>query len=165
MKKSDIQSQVVVMCGISGSGKTHFARQLEKEGYIRLSLDAIIWKKIGSELFSLSKEEQRKIFAECKLQLREQLSDLLESGKKIVVDATHCSRSARDELRKLCEMRNLKTSFVYCYADKEELWNRLSRRKGDGPDDLIVTQDELNDYWNGFELPQEDETDFIIFKN
>ena len=43
MKKFDIQNQVVIMCGISGAGKTQFALGLVEEGYIRLSTDVLIW--------------------------------------------------------------------------------------------------------------------------
>ena len=142
MKKSDIRNQAVIMCGISGSGKTHFAQQLEKEGYIRLSTDVLIWDKVGYRLFSLSKDEQKILFAECREKVRNQFENLLKSGQKIVVDATHCKRGARDEIRNLCARMGVNPLFVYCYADKDELWHRLSQRKGSGPDDLIVTEEE-----------------------
>lgn len=164
MKKFDVQSQAVIMCGISGSGKTHYARQLEEEGYIRLSSDALIWEKVGRDLFSLSKERQKQLFAECKIQLRDQLVNLLKEGKKVVVDATHCKRAVRDEIRNICSATAIEPLFIYCYADKEELWSRLSKRRGSGPDDLPVTSEELSDYWIGFERPQEDESDFINLK-
>ena len=31
--------KVIMMCGICGSGKTTYAKQKEKEGYVRLSID------------------------------------------------------------------------------------------------------------------------------
>jgi adenylate kinase family enzyme len=31
------------MCGVAGSGKTTFSQQLEKEGFVRLSIDEEIW--------------------------------------------------------------------------------------------------------------------------
>ena len=164
MKNFEVQSQAIIMCGISGSGKTHYAHQLEEEGYTRLSLDALIWEKAGAELFCMPKEDQKRLFAECRLEFRSQFIELLESDKKIVVDATHCKRSVRDEIRKICKERNIRPLFIYCYADKEELWNRLSKRKGTGPNDLIVTREELSEYWKGFERPQVDETDFIVLK-
>lgn len=162
MNKFDIDSEVVIMCGISGSGKSRFARLLENEGYKRLSTDVLIWDKTGAGLFSLPINEQKKIFAECRLKINNLLIDCLKSGKKVVVDATHCKRSARDEIRNICEKFQLSPKFVYCYAEKEELWNRLSKRKGTGPDDLIVTYESLTEYWEDFERPQEDETDFIF---
>ncbi|MCH5237284.1 MAG: ATP-binding protein [Muribaculaceae bacterium] len=162
MKMSEIKNQVVLMCGISGSGKTHYARQLEKEGFIRLSTDSLIWEKVGAKVFNLSKEKQKGLFAECKEQIRNQLNTLLKSGQKVVVDATHCKRSVRDEVRNLCAGMGTDPVFVFCCADKKELWHRLSQRKGSGPDDLIVTEEQLNNYWQSFEPPQEDENDFLF---
>lgn len=164
MKKSDLQNRAVIMCGISGSGKTYYARRLEKQGYIRLSADALIWEKAGKGLDNLSEEEKRHLFAECGCEVRKQLYLLLKSGEKVVVDATHCKRSARDEIRIICREVKVEPVFLFCEAGKEELWQRLSQRKGEGPDDLRVTSDELSDYWLGFERPQEDETDFITVK-
>ena len=164
MKKSDIKGQAIIMCGISGSGKTFHARNLENEGYIRLSVDALIWEKVGSQLFLLTKEEQKTLFSECRVLIYTKLLQLLREGKKVVVDATHCKRSVRDNIRKLCAEIAVKPTFLYCDASKEELWQRLSQRTGEGPDDLIVTIEELNDYWIGFERPAEEETDFIFLR-
>lgn len=164
MKKFDFYGQVVIMCGISGSGKTHFAKTLEDKGYIRLSSDKLIWERIGPELFNLSPSEQKLLFDQCKKQLLEQFDALIKAGEKVVLDATHCRRDARNKLRILCSNSNVQPVFVYCEAEEEELWQRLSQRKGEGPDDLIVTREQLSEYWKGFQRPEEDETDFIFLK-
>lgn len=164
MKKFDDNSQVVIMCGISGSGKTRFALQLEEKGFSRLSTDALIWEKVGDKLFGLSKEDQKKLFAESREEIFKQFRTCLTSGIKVVIDATHCKRIARDKIREVCENAGVAPVFVYCYADKEELKRRLSQRKGTAPDDLIVTEEELDNYWLGFERPQEGETDIIFCK-
>ena len=165
MNRADIQNQAIIMCGISGSGKTHYAKELEKEGFIRLSTDSLIWEKVGSQLYDLSQEEQKELFKECNQKVRKRLASLLKTGQKVVVDATHCKRSVRNELRNICTEFNVKPLFVYCYADKEELWRRLSLRKGDCADDLFVTKEQLNEYWEGFECPEEDEKDFIFVQS
>lgn len=164
MKKFDISNQVIIMCGISGAGKTKYALKLEEEGFTRLSTDVLIWQKVGAKLFSLPKEEQKRLFAECRDEIFMKFASLLKSGEKVVMDATHCKRKVRDEIRKICSELAIKPVFVYCYAEKDELWNRLSQRKGSGPDDLIVTEKEFHNYWIGFERPMEDETDFIFCK-
>ena len=150
------------MCGISGSGKTFHALRLTHEGYVRLSVDNLVWQKVGKNLFKLSQKEQKFLFDECKEEVRRQLKTLLQSGINVVVDATHCRRAARDEVRCICQKAGVKPVFAYCEAEEEELWNRLSQRGGTGPDDLIVTREELSRYWQGFERPQPDETDFIV---
>lgn len=165
MEKYDIRTQVVVMCGISGSGKTQFSLRLVEEGsFTRLSTDALIWEKAGNKLSILSKEEQKKLFADCQEEVFKQFRFLLEAGKKIVVDATHCKRKVRDRIRHECAEMGVNPVFIYCFAEKEELKRRLSQRKGLDPDDLIVTEDEFHNYWLGFERPEEDETDIIFRK-
>lgn len=162
MKKFDIQCQAIIMCGISGSGKTHFARQLEKEGFIRLSTDNLIWEKVGNRLYELSQEEQKELFKQCNQEVRNRLESLLKSGHKVVMDATNCKRAVRDELRNRCIKAHVKPVFIYCSAEKDELWRRLSLRKGNSAEDLLVTKEQFFEYWNGFERPQADETDFIF---
>ena len=162
MKKIDFQSRAIIMCGISGSGKTYYARELEKEGYLRLSTDTLIWEKTKGRLHELSNEEQKALFKQCNQEIRSRLRSLLQSKEKVVVDATHCKRAVRDEVRNICENAGVAPVFIYCSAEKEELWSRLCRRKGEGPDDLPVTEDQFSEYWNGFEHPQKDETDFIF---
>lgn len=165
MKKCDDRGRAVIMCGISGSGKTYHALRLEAEGYVRLSVDALVWDRVGKSLFELPGEKQKRLFDECKKEVRDKLVEHLKSGGKVVLDATNCRRSVRDDIRNLCEREGLKPLFVYCEADEEELWRRLSQRKGSGPDDLIVTRDELSRYYRGFERPHQDETDFTDIDN
>jgi septin family protein len=38
-ERDDFTPLVVMMCGVAGSGKTTFSQQLEKEGFVRLSID------------------------------------------------------------------------------------------------------------------------------
>ena len=35
------------MCGVAGSGKTTYAKLLETEGYVRLSIDEEVWARFG----------------------------------------------------------------------------------------------------------------------
>lgn len=46
-KRTSVASIVVMMCGVAGSGKTTFAKKLEKEGFARLSIDEDIWATHG----------------------------------------------------------------------------------------------------------------------
>ena len=164
MKKFDVIGQVVIMCGISGAGKTQYALGLVEEGYTRLSTDLLIWEKVGNKLPGLSKQEQKRLFSECREEVLKHFNFLLKTGAKVVVDATHCKRAVRDKIRKICCEAGVNPVFVYCHADKDELLRRLSQRKGKSPDDLLVTEEEFQNYWLGFERPQEDESDIIFYK-
>jgi dephospho-CoA kinase len=45
---------VVLMCGVAGSGKTTFAKLLERKGFARLSIDEEVWS--GSGRFGLDSD-------------------------------------------------------------------------------------------------------------
>uniref|UniRef100_UPI001CD78977 AAA family ATPase n=1 Tax=Enterococcus casseliflavus TaxID=37734 RepID=UPI001CD78977 len=39
--------EVLLMCGVSGAGKTTYSKQKEQEGYVRLAIDELIWEDYG----------------------------------------------------------------------------------------------------------------------
>ena len=50
---------VVMMCGLPGSGKSTYARVLERRGYTRLSIDEVVWARIGRDAVDLDPAEYR----------------------------------------------------------------------------------------------------------
>ena len=95
------EAQVVIMCGVSGSGKTFFARRLEQAGFCRISSDNIVWNKYGSDFIHFPLQRQKEIFMEAQHELVQQMVSLLDTGNKVVVDSTMCRRSKRDQMRAL----------------------------------------------------------------
>lgn len=53
--------KVIMMCGICGSGKTTYAKQKEKEGYVRLSIDEEMWKTYGRKGIDYPNEQYEKL--------------------------------------------------------------------------------------------------------
>lgn len=159
MPHSERRPKVVLMCGISGSGKTHHALRLESEGYVRVSVDAIVWRRHGPDFAALPSDELKQIFREGMAEAREETARLIDEGRDVVVDATMCKRAARDMMRRVCREHGVEPSVVCLRAPKELLWRRLSGRVGGSPDDLVVSREQLDRYCAGFEMPQPDETD------
>ena len=83
MNNDEIDSRVVLMCGISGSGKTHYSRQLENQGYRRLSIDEQIWSRHGSGFADLPPERRKEIFMDATAELFVRLGEMLENGEKV----------------------------------------------------------------------------------
>lgn len=134
---------VLFMCGISGSGKTRYALGLESQGYRRLSLDAYNTAGLGTA------------------ELDRDLEELIRRGVPVVVDSTMCKRARRDAVRELCRRCDARAEFVYLHAPLEVLRERLSHRRNSGPDDLIVSDAEVEFYYAHFEVPAADETDVL----
>lgn len=113
MLHSDIAARVVLMCGVSGSGKTFFSRKLEKNGYVRLSVDELLWELYGPMSHSVPLEEQRVMIAGAMLELKKLLADHLEAGERVVVDATFCKRAKRDSFVEFCRSNGAEPLFIY----------------------------------------------------
>lgn len=145
------------MCGVSGSGKTHFARALEGRGYTRLSPDALVWAEYGAEITRLPFEQQRPIFAEANRLLLERLGRLIDEGRPVVVDSTMCNRDKRDAARAVCAARGLNPLLIYLDTPLDILKERLAQRTGDGPDDQIVAVELLERFYINFDAPHTDE--------
>lgn len=145
--------QVIILCGISGSGKTYFSKLLEREGYFRLSLDEYIWSVYGSGFPSLPAVERKNIFVCAAKELDKLLAEYLRKGEKVVVDSTMCKVKKREETVRLCREFGAESLIVYLNPPLRVLKERLSRRLGHGPDDQIVSENELESYYDNFEPP------------
>ncbi len=160
MLLSDSLSRVVLMCGVSGSGKTFYARKLETEGYVRLSPDELVWRRYGREVSEMPPDRQRSLFADAQEEVAQKLLEHISLGHKVVVDSTLCRRAKRDHLRAICRERGVEPSLVYMKASLPVLRGRLSLRRGTGADDQIVADDLLMTYFSNFQTPGPDESFF-----
>lgn len=150
-------ASVVMMCGVSGSGKTFVASQLEAEGYERLSADKIIWDKYGDAYFSLSNADQHKIYMAAIDSVISAIPEKVNNGRRVVIDASMCKRKGRDFVRNLCSNIGAECITVYLSAPREILKERLNLRHGNGPDDQRVSEEELDRFLSNFETPGPDE--------
>lgn len=150
-------AQLVVMCGISGSGKTRFARELERCGYTRLSYDNAMWQRYGEAMSTMPLSEQRPAFEAVAAETAETLRRLLAEGRRVVLDSTMCRRTKRDEMRRVAKESGADLCLVWTDAPLEVLRERLSHRHGAGPDDLIVPEANLEMFYRNFERPAADE--------
>lgn len=155
-------ARVAVLSGVSGSGKTRAARELEAQGWTRLSADAIVWENIGEGYLTLTPEQQREAYMNAGAEMLTRLSALLREGRRVVLDSSMCRRSKRDAVRAICREARAECALFYLTAPREVLLQRLSRRHGTGPDDQIVPVADLDRFLNGFEVPDPDENATLI---
>lgn len=154
--------QVVLMCGVSGSGKTTFARILEKSGYLRLSVDELIWKRHGKRFADFDDVRRREIFMRCGEEIEMSVMKCIEDGCRIVLDSTMCKRKKRDRLREICGNYGIDPVFIYMKAPYEILRHRLDSRSGEDANDQIVDERLLDDYFAHFECPDDYERHITI---
>lgn len=151
------EADVVLVCGVSGSGKTHMARRLEAEGRVRLSSDALLWELCGDSFAEMPPQRRAELFASVGAMLDERLDAMLAAGSRVAVDAPLCKRAARDMLRRTCSRYGASCVTVFMDAPLPLLLERLAARRGSGPDDQTVSPAEAAAFFAGFERPDGDE--------
>ncbi|WP_371477392.1 AAA family ATPase [Kitasatospora sp. NBC_00315] len=150
-------STVVLMCGLPGAGKTTYAMDLVRRGFARLSIDEVVWQRLGqrdaglvleAEAFDRLKEVIRR-------EQRQELVELVLAGRDVVVDYSFWSRAARDDYKALIEHHGCHWELVHLKADRTTLERRLAVRSGvEGANAVTVDEALFNRYLATFEEPK-----------
>lgn len=148
-------SHVIMMCGVSGSGKTTYAKKMEEQGYIRLSIDEEMWEQFGmrgrdypvSQYDSLSKKAEQT--------LQERMIRYLRKGKDIVIDFSFWNKEKREFYRRLIEKEGATIELVYMKASKDVLAKRLKIRNQNihANSAYVITDEILDKYYDNFQEP------------
>ena len=155
---------VVMMCGVAGSGKTTFSQQLEKVGFVRLSIDEEIWATNGryGVDFSIDKIEEYKIAAESKL--HDYLIKLVHDKQQVVIDFSFWNREKREQYKQLIDKSGGKWKLIYLKVHPDDLRERIKiQNKRFDANAFPITEDTLNSYLRGFETPIGEEK--IVIEN
>ncbi|MBN9653415.1 ATP-binding protein [Halobacillus sp. GSS1] len=153
-ERNDLTPLVVMMCGVAGSGKTTFSQQLEKEGFVRLSIDEEIWAAKGRYGidFPIEKFEEYKKDAESKL--RNLLIKLIHDKQQVVIYFSFWDRIRRDQYKKIIEDSGGKWKLIYLKVHPDDLRERLKlRNKRFDANSFPISEELLTSYLKGFEIP------------
>ncbi|TLS36159.1 AAA family ATPase [Pseudalkalibacillus caeni] len=153
-EQNELTPLVVMMCGVAGSGKTTFSQQLEKEGFVRLSIDEEIWATNGRYGidFPIEKMEEYKKDAERKL--RNRLIKLIHDKQHVVIDFSFWDRVRRNQYKKLIEDTGGKWKLIYLKVHPDDLRERLKiRNKRFDANAFPISEEVLTSYLDGFEIP------------
>ncbi|AWB43738.1 phosphohydrolase [Paenibacillus sp. CAA11] len=136
-------NKIMMLSGIPGSGKTHYAKQLAKEARaVIVSTDAIRGELFGSEL------KQKDTYAVYDHAFQ-QIAKAAQAGRNVVFDATNTERS-----RRLQFLKRFSAFPVECHvldAPYELAAERISQRKRKIPERILLK------YARGFEFPVQGE--------
>jgi predicted kinase len=146
---------VVLMCGVAGSGKTTYAKRLEAEGFVRLSIDEEVWSRFGRFGVDYAPTEYAEHSAAAEEFLRDGLLSLIQDGRDVVVDFSFWQRGHRDLYKRLVEEAGARWRLVYLQVRPAELRRRLDERaiRFDANAAFPTSTDILESYLAGFEEP------------
>ena len=150
-------ARVVLMCGPAGSGKSTYARRLERSGFVRLSIDEAAWAA-GYREQPLA-EPVRLAFEQ---EVKDRLVALTEAGRDVVVDLSFWSRQSRDAYRALLAPTGVVPETVYLATPRHVALGRVAARDGATADDVQLDEATAALYFDHFEPPTPDEGPLTI---
>jgi predicted kinase len=147
--------EVVLTCGIAGSGKTTYAKQLEADGYVRLSVDEEIWRRFGRYGVEYQADQYAEHTETATAALRQQLLELIAQGRNVVIDSALWQRARREEYTTAVTRAGGRPRLVYLKADEALLRRRLHARseRFDANAAFPITDELLDHYLRVFEPP------------
>ena len=161
-ERNDLTPLVVMMCGVAGSGKTTFSQLLEKEGFVRLSLDEEIWATNGHWGIDFPMDKFEEYRKDAEIKLRNRLIKLIHNKQQVVIDFSFWDRVRRIQYKKLIEDSGGKWKLIYLKVHPNDLRERLKvRNKNFDANSFPISEELLTSYLNGFEVPK-GEGEFVI---
>jgi len=161
MEKANRQPLAHVIIGFIGSGKTTFAKKLEKEtGALRFTKDEWVIAVFGHdptiEGFETYDGRVSKLSLDVALYC-------LKAGNDVIIDQGFWVRSQRDEVREKIEKSGGKIQFYYVKNTHKTMKQRMSKRNQKPTADAFVISQEMYDgYKKYFEEPALEEKCIIV---
>ena len=115
---------LVLMCGLPGVGKTHFARRLAAEARLQI-IESDAARKALMVVPAYNAEENLRVFAAC----RRLMDELLNNGVPVLLDATNVTERDRAYSYTAAEGRGAEVVVVRVKAPESEVRRRLRRRE------------------------------------
>ncbi len=122
--QKDLGPKLVALCGLPGTGKSHFARELVKR-IPMLVLESDRLRKILVAKPKYTPGEHRRVFRVCYLLIDE----YLEKGKKVLLDATNLTEDFRQPIYYIAEKREARLVLVGFTAPQTLVRERLADRE------------------------------------
>ncbi|MGI5201352.1 AAA family ATPase [Spirillospora sp. CA-108201] len=145
---------VWLLVGLTGSGKTTFARHLEERGVVRLSVDEEVFRRHGRYGVDFHESRWFELADPVAEEVYRRLGELVKAGRGVVLDHGLWRRGDRDAAKKLVEAAGGRWRLIYLKVGRDELMRRLQlRNQRADANALLVTEPALEDFIARFDEP------------
>lgn len=146
--------EVLMLCGLTGSGKSTYAKKLISEGYVKLSIDESMYSEYGVADIDYPGEKYVELEKEVKNKLNSRLKELLMAGASVILDYGFWKREERDECKRMVQANGGSWKLFYFKASPTILAKRLRLRNTQSDaNSFFVTHAMLDDFIGRFEAP------------
>lgn len=137
-----------LVCGLPGSGKSTFARELEKKHpALRLTPDEWMAQIVGDGY------DEKKRAAVEKIQW-EIAQKVLSLGVDVILESGFWKKKERDQFRARAKELGATIKLYFLDISKEELWDRIKKRNKNLPEHTFAIKKSDLDLWiSRFEPP------------
>ena len=156
-----IKGKVFLLSGKVASGKTTYARKMEKKGSsVLLSLDELQLSIFGSEPL---REQLDESYEGCRNYQMKLALKLLHFGLDVYLDWGLWEKEARCALKQTFEDLGFEAKLIYFSVslEKRMVWNS-KRNKGNDPDSFKIESKDVEYFDSFYEEPSEDEYDMLV---
>lgn len=119
------QPTVYVLCGLPGSGKTTYAKSLEKQGVIRLTFDEALIDTYGKE-FPPEKYEEYRVAVERKLIAK--MSEAVRGKRDVVFDQGFWQKAQRNRIIEAIKESGGEYKLLYFNRPHDEVKENIKGR-------------------------------------
>lgn len=155
--KLENKPKIYMICGISGSGKTAFAKEMELLGIPRLSIDEELWPDFYVLSDILSTEHKDYLYSEAMKRIKARTANFCAENRSCSVDMPFCKKAQREDFCAHIKNCGGEPVLVWVNTPLAVLKKRLVERQGkNGPNNLPVSEEEINMYWRGFQRPEDE---------
>lgn len=153
---------VYLLVGLTGSGKTTYAKRRLEPGAVRLSVDERVHARHGRYGVDYAERDYFALEAPVVAEVRKELVSLVAAGRNAVLDHGLWLRSDREEWKKLVIEAGGTPRLLYFPIDHGELLRRLAERnEREDANALTVSPEALDDFHARFEPPHDEGEEII----
>jgi predicted kinase len=158
------QAIVYLLCGLPGSGKTTYAKNIvDEQGALSLSIDDEMIKRYGVAGIDYPIEKHNEYKASVMEIIKSKIVENIRNGQSVVLDFGVWKKKDREYFRNFTESYGAEMQLIYLKAGRALLLERLNRRADiEKGKNFIITPKMLDERIAIFEEPNNENEKVII---